>query len=201
MKFILGKKLGMSQFFDKEGKVVPVSLIEAGPCFVQQIKNIEKDGYEAIQIGFLRKSQKEKTSRKKKNSKKFIHLKEFRIVGDEKEYKVGDKINAAIFKEGDIVKISAVSKSKGFQGVVKRWGFHGASKTHGTKHMLRAPGSIGSTGPEKVFKGKKMAGRMGGERITVKNLTIVKVDEENNLLAVRGALPGNRRTLVEITKQ
>ncbi len=176
MKFILGKKIGMTQIFNKGGQVIPVTLIEAGPCQVVQIKTKEKDGYQAVQIGFAG------------------HLREFKA----KDLKIGQQIDASIFQEGEIVKIAGISKGKGFQGVVKRHGFSGFPASHGTKHGLRAPGSIGSSFPERVWKGKKMAGRMGAERVMVQGLKIVQVDKENNLLAIKGAIPGRKGTLLEI---
>jgi large subunit ribosomal protein L3 len=200
MKFILGRKIGMSQLFNKEGDVEPVTWIEAGPCFVVRIKTKEKDGYNAIQVGFLEK----KTEKVKKTEKKdkYKYLREVRSADiDQQTLKEGEKIDTSIFSEGDIVKISGTSKAKGFQGVVKRWGFAGAPKTHGTKHALRQPGSIGQQGLERVLKGKKMAGRTGGKRVTVKNLRIVKVDKEKNLIAVEGALPGRKGTNLEIRTQ
>lgn len=193
MKFILGLKLGMSQMFDEKGQVVPVTLIEAGPCQVLQIKTNEKDGYEAVQIGF-RKIEKKKKIKKPMKKKPFRFLREFPVS----EYKIGDKIDVSIFQAGDTVKVSGVSKGKGFQGAVKRWGFSGRDATHGVKHEHRTLGSVGTTGPQRVIKGKKMPGRMGSERVTVKNLKIVKVDKENNLLAVKGAVPGIKGTLLEI---
>lgn len=219
MKFLLGKKIGMTQIFQENGKVVPVTLIEAGPCLVTQVKTKEKDGYQAVQIGFgqlkdkrikkpqkghLIKSQKSALSPStslregsKTKSQNFArYLREFRVA--KPEFKLGDIIRVDIFKKGDLVKVSGLSKGKGFAGVVKRHGFSGFPATHGTKHGLRAPGSIGSSFPERVWKGRKMAGRMGGERKTIKNLEIVKVDKENNLLAIKGALPGRRGTLIEI---
>ncbi len=194
MKFILGKKLGMSQIFDEKGNVIPVTIIEAGPCFVTQIKTKEKDDYLAVQIGFVKKEKKAKKSEK---GKEFKYLKEFRI--DEKcDMKQGDEINVAVFQEGDKVKISGTSKGKGFQGGVKRWGFSGRPATHGTKHEQRTLGSTGTSFPERVIKGRKMPGRTGGERTTIKNLKVVKVDEENNLLAIRGAVAGISGGLLEI---
>ncbi len=202
MKFILGQKLEMSQVFNKEGKVIPITLIESGPCLVTQIKTKEKDGYQAIQIGFGKKKKLNKPQTghlKNLENKNIKWLREFHFLKPETcNLKLGDEITVDIFQEGDKVKVSGISKGKGFQGVVKRWGFHGSPKTHGTKHGLRAPGSIGSSFPERVFKGKKMAGRMGGERITVKNLKIIKIDKKNNLLAVSGAIPGRKGTLLEI---
>ena len=185
MKFILGLKLGMSQIFDEKGRKIPVTLIEAGPCQVTQIKTKEKDGYQAIQIGF-KKIEKPK--------KPFKYLREFRNG----EYRIGDKIDVSIFKEGDEVSVSGISKGKGFAGVVKRWGFRGRPSTHGTRHEERAPGAIGSSTPSRVTKGKKMAGRMGSKRITVKNLEIIEIDQLHNILKVKGAVPGKRGTLLEI---
>jgi len=207
MKFLLGQKLGMSQIFDEKGNQIPITLIEAGPCFVTQIKmkepctiaagelRVKKDGYAAIQIGFIKL--KEKKIKKPQQKKPFRYLREFR--GDISKFKVGDKIDVSIFKEGEKVTVSGISKGKGFAGVVKRWGFHGRPRTRGTKHEERAPGSIGAATPSRVIKGIKMAGRMGGERVTVKNLKIVKIDPENNLLAVRGAVPGRKGILLEIS--
>ena len=194
MKFILGKKIEMTQMFDEKGKVIPVTLIEAGPCYVAQIMTKEKDKYESIQIGF--EKLKDKKIKKPQKKKPYRYLKEFK--GDISKHKVGDKIDASVFKEGDKVKISGISKGKGFAGVVKKWGFHGQTATHGTKHEERTIGSIGSAFPQRVIKGRRMPGRMGTERITVKNLKIVKVDVENNLIAVKGAIPGRRGTLLEI---
>jgi len=194
MKFILGKKIKMSQIFDQEGRVIPVTIVEAGPCYVTQLKTKEKDGYEAVQIGFERL--KEKKITKSKKTKPFRYLKEFR--GEIKGYQVGQEITASIFKEGELVTVSGTSKGKGFQGVVKRWGFSGRPATHGTKHEERTPGSIGASTPSRVLKGKKMPGRAGGKRVTIKNLEIVKVDPEKNLLYIKGALPGSRGSLLEI---
>jgi len=203
MKFILGQKLGMSQVFEDD-KVIPVTLIEAGPCKVVQIKTKEKEGYNGVQIGFGKKKRLTKPLKghlkKIPNSKsqipKFRWLREFRV--EKPEFKIGDEINVSSFKEGDKVKVGGFSKGKGFQGVVKRWGFKGSPASHGTKHTLRAPGSIGSAFPEKVFKGMKMAGRMGAARITVFWLEVIKVDAKNNLLALKGAVPGRKGTLLEI---
>ena len=196
MKFILGLKLGMSQIFDEKGKVTPVTLIEAGPCQVLQLKTKEKDGYAAVQIGFM-KIEKKKKIKKPMEKKPFRYLREFQNG----EHKIGEKINVSVFAEGDIVKVSGVSKGKGFQGAVKRWGFSGRNATHGVKHEHRTLGSVGTTGPQRVIKGKKMPGRMGSERVTVKNLEIMKVDKENNLLAVKGAVPGKKGTLLEIINE
>jgi len=200
MKFILGKKIEMTQIFDENGKVIPVTLIEAGPCPVLQIKEKEgKDGYNAVQIGF--EKLKDKKVKKPQKSKPYRHIKEFRIKDFEKQkidLKTGAVIDVSIFEEGDVVKVSGISKGKGFQGIIKRHKFHRKPASHGTKHEERAMGSVGPSYPERVIKGRKMPGRMGGERRTVKNLRIVKVDKENNLIAVKGAVPGRRGTLLEI---
>jgi len=219
MKFILGTKLGMTQIFDGKGNQIPVTLIEASPCIVTQIKTKEPrtivpgelrgrkprtkrslvrgmDGYEAVQIGFQKL--KEKKVKKPQKEKPFKYLREFRGDIDTSKYKIGEKIDVSIFQEGEIVKISGVSKGKGFAGAVKRWGFHGRPATRGTKHEERTLGSVGCSFPERVIKGRKMPGRMGFERVTVKNLKVVKVDPENNLLAVKGAVPGRKGTLLEI---
>lgn len=193
MKFILGLKLEMSQIFDEKGNVVPVTLIEAGPCQVTQLKTKEPDGYQAVQVGF-KKIEKKKKIKKPMKGKPFRFLREFK----DGKYKVGDMIDVSIFQEGDKIKVSGISKGKGFQGGVKRWGFSGRNATHGVKHEHRTLGSVGSSFPERVIKGRKMPGRMGFERVTVKNLDIVKVDKENNLLVVKGAIPGRRGTLLEI---
>ncbi len=196
----------MTQIFDKDGRVIPVTLIQAGPCFVVQKKTADKDGYEAIQVGFGEAKVKRMTKAKKghlakvksenEKIKTVKFLREYRVENSELE--LGSEIKADIFQEGDIVKISGVSKGKGFAGVVKRHHFAGGPATHGQKHSLRAPGSIGSTFPERVPKGRRMAGRMGGERATVKGLKIVKIDVENNMIAVTGAVPGIRGSLLEI---
>ncbi len=184
----------MSQVFDAQGNVVPVTLIEAGPCEITQIKTKDKDGYESVQVGF-RKIEKAKKIKKPQAKKPFRFVREFKTTGD---YKAGGQIDVSVFQEGDTVKVAGISKGKGFQGAVKKWGFHGRKQTHGVKHEHRTIGSIGASFPERVFKGRKMAGRMGAERVTVKNLEIIKVDKENNLLAVRGAVPGRKGTLLEI---
>jgi large subunit ribosomal protein L3 len=196
MNYILGKKLGMSQMFDKNGKLTPVTLISVGPCYVLQKKNKEKDGYEALQLGYKKIEKKNKIGKSMKG-KEYTNIKEQRING-ENVLNVGDEINASIFEEGQIVKVSGISKGKGFQGGVKRHGFHGRRATHGVKHEHRTIGSTGTRFPQHVMKGRRMPGRMGYERITVKNLKIMKVDKENNLLVIKGAVPGTERTLLEI---
>ncbi len=198
MKFLLGLKLGMSQIFDEKGKVAPITLIEAGPCYVLQIKTRNKDGYQSIQVGF-KKIEKKQKIKKTMEGKPFHFLREFRIESDkELKTKLKDKIDVSSFQEGDIVKVAGTSKGKGFQGGVKRWGFKGKGSSHGVKHEHRTLGSVGSSFPERVIKGKKMPGRMGSDRVTVKNLKIVKIDKENNLIAVQGAVPGSPGTLLEI---
>ncbi len=185
----------MTQIF-QNGLVIPVTLVKAEPCLITQIKSKDgKDCYDAIQIGSEKKKRKIKKSAKGKELK---HLKEFR---SQEEYNQGDEITLSVFKTGDKVKVSAISKGKGFQGAVKKWGFHGRNATHGTKHEERTLGSVGSTGPARVFKGKKMPGRMGSERKTIKNLEIIKIDQENNIIGIKGAVPGKRGTLVEIVCQ
>ena len=216
MKFILGKKLDMTQVW-QEGKVQAVTRIQAGPCIVAQVKTSEKDGYQAIQVGFgkrneknikkpqrghLKKCKMPRLARDRQNAKCKInlrYLREFRISESEKDLKPGDVINVNTFKVGDTVKATGISKGKGFQGVVKRHGFHGAPKSHGTKDQLRMPGSIGATGPAHVFKGKKMPGQMGGDKVTVANLEIVEVDKDNNILLIKGAVPGARNGLLLIS--
>jgi large subunit ribosomal protein L3 len=195
MKFILGKKIGMSQMFDEKGTLVPVTLMSAGPCFVLQNKG-EKDGYNAFQIG-LEKIEKKNKIKKSMKGKEFKFIKEFR--GKDENLKVGAELNVSIFTPGEKIKISGMSKGKGFQGGVKRHGFKGKlSATHGNKHEHRTIGSTGSRFPQHVIKGRKMPGRMGFERISVKNLKIMKVDKENNLLIVKGAVPGKTGALLEI---
>lgn len=199
MKFILGLKIGMSQVFDEKGNQVPVTLIKIDPCKVLQIKTKEKDGYRAVQIGFI---PKKKNIKKTEKGKEFRHIKEYRIREENEtlsDMKIGDEISAAIFNEGDAIKVSGISKGRGFTGAVKKWGFKGKlSSTHGTKHENRTLGSVGSSFPQRVTPGRKMPGRMGFERVTIKNVKIVKVDKDNNLLAVRGAVPGRNGTLLEI---
>ena len=188
----------MSQIFKEDGKVIPVTIIEVSPCLITQIKTDDKDGYQAVQIGF-QKIEKVKKIKKTMKEKPFHRLKEIRINEQAIETKkVGDSVDVSIFDEGDVVKISGISKGKGFQGVVKRWGFSGRNATHGARHEQRELGSIGGRFPQRVIKGKKMPGRMGSDRITIRNLKIVKIDKENNLLAVKGAVPGRKGTLLEI---
>jgi len=197
MKFILGKKIGMTQMFNKEGKITPVTLVEAGPCVVLQKKTKEREGYDSLQVGFIKIEKKSKIGKSMKG-KEYRHIREFSIINDQVSKAVGDQMNVSEFVEGDKVNVSATSKGKGFQGGVKRHGFHGRNATHGAKHEARTIGSIGQRFPQHVIKGRKMPGRMGFERVTVKNLTIEKIDTKNNTLALRGAIPGHRGTLLEI---
>jgi large subunit ribosomal protein L3 len=201
MKFILGTKENMMEYFSEDGKVIPVTLISAGPLTVTRIFQEEKDGYNAVQVGFGTQKEKRIGKARKGVMKggNYKVLKEFRLRKDDKnETKEGDVIDVGIFTPGDKLTVSGVSKGKGFQGVVKRHGFSGGPRTHGQKHSEREPGSIGGGLRTHVPKGMRMAGRMGGDRITQKNLKVVLVDKENNLLLVKGAVPGVRGSLVEI---
>ncbi len=201
MKFILGVKLEMTQVF-KDDKIVPVTKVKAGPCLVTQVKTADKDGYLAVQVGFGKRRQNTKSlgghlKKASPEATKIRYLKEFRIK-DGSDFKIGDEIKVDIFKIGDKVNVTGKVKGRGFQGVVKRHGFHGSPASHGHKDQLRMPGSIGSSGTAKIFKGKKMGGRMGGNQKTVKALEIMDVDLENNLLLIKGAVPGARNSLLEI---
>ncbi len=206
---ILGKKLGMTQVFEEDGKVYPATVIEAGPCRVLQIKNRDKDGYTALQCGF----EKQKESRitnpfkghlKKTKSDPVKFVKEIRQSEEEAAaYKAGDELRVNLFRVGDFVDVTGVSIGKGFQGVMKRWNFKGHPASHGST-IHRAPGSIGaSSDPSRVFKGHHMAGRMGGKQITVQNIKVIKIDIENNLLIVKGAIPGAKGSnlLIKLAKK
>ncbi|MAZ40605.1 50S ribosomal protein L3 [bacterium] len=202
MKFILATKQNMTQIFDEEGRAHPVTVLSTSPSVVTQIKTKERDGYTAVQVGY---GETKKLNKAEKGHVKdlgnFRFLKEFRVPeADAGSYKVGDTVDLTVFEEGDKVRVSGVSKGKGFQGVVKRHGFAGGRRSHGQKHSEREPGSIGSTGPQRVFKGVKMGGRMGGERVTVRGLKVVKVIPEENQLYVKGAIPGRRGTLIEVVQ-
>ena len=196
MKFILGKKIEMTQIFDEKGNMIPLTLIEAGPCYITQVKKSEKDKYEAVQMGF--EKLKDKKVKKTSRTKPYRFIKEFKGDIDYSKYSEGDKIDVSVFSEGDNVKISGISKGKGFAGGVKRHGFGGKPATHGMKHEENTVGSIGPSYPQRVIKGRRMPGHMGVERVSVKNVKIIKIDLENNLLAVKGAVPGRRGTLLEI---
>lgn len=203
MKFILGIKQNMTQVFDEDGKVHPGTLISAGPVVVVQIKGEEKDGYSAVQIGYGEKNKKNINKAQRGHFGdlgNFRYLREFRFGKNQKleNIKVGDKIDVSVFEKGDKIEVSGISKGKGFQGVVKRHGFHGGPRSHGQKHSEREPGSIGATGPQRVFKGMRMAGRMGSDRVTVKKLKVLAIDKEKNQILVLGAIPGKRGTLIEI---
>lgn len=202
MKFILGTKLNMSQVWDEKGQVRPVTVVAASAVVITQVKTAEKDGYSAVQVGWGERNPKNISKPVKghiKNLGNFAGLKEFR-VDSLPEMKVGDKIDASVFKAGDAVVVSSISKGKGFQGVVKRHGFKGGSRTHGQKHSEREPGAIGggARAGGRVAKGMRMAGRMGGDRVTVKGMKIVQVDAEKNIILIGGPVPGRRGTLVEI---
>jgi large subunit ribosomal protein L3 len=198
---ILGKKLGMTQVFKEDGTVEPVTAIEAGPCAVIQIKDNENDGYKAVQLGYGEaKRLKSPNKGHLKELGKFQYLRELRIE-DVEGIGVGDKVDVSLFEEGDIVDITGISKSKGFAGTVKRYGFAGGPKTHGQSDRHRHPGSIGaSTSPGRVLKGTRMAGHMGGDRVTVQGLKVYKTDVDRNLLLVKGAVPGNKNGLLIIRK-
>jgi large subunit ribosomal protein L3 len=201
MAAILGKKVGMTQIFDESGEVVPVTVIEAGPCFVTQVKTEENDGYQAIQVGFeevkpKRLSQGQRGHLEGKGLPLLRYLREIRVK-DESTYQVGQKILVDIFEAGERVDVIGKSKGRGFAGTVKRHGFHRQPKTHGQSDRERAPGSVGATtGTGRVFKGKRMAGRMGDAWVTSENLLVALVDPERNLLAVRGSVPGSKGALV-----
>lgn len=200
MKGILGKKAGMTQIFDDTGEVTPVTVIEAGPCYVTQIKTKTKDGYEAVQLGFgeAKRLNRPQRGHLPKGVPDLRYLGEVK-VDDISAYEIGQKIDAGVFSVGDLVDVTGISKGKGFAGAMKRHGFSGGPATHGQSDRARAPGSIGATStPGRVFKGKRMPGHMGSRRTTVLNLKVAMVDPERNLLAVRGAVPGAKGGLVTI---
>ncbi len=186
MKFILGRKLNMTQIFDKDGVVHPATIVEASPVTISQVKTKEKDGYNALQVS-------------NKGKKKEVR-KEFRSYDLENNFtqKAGDSVDLSQFKEGDVIEVSAISKGKGFQGVVKRHGFHGGPRTHGQKHSEREPGSIGGGLRNKVPKKMRMAGRMGSDKVTIKNLKVLHIDIPSNTVYISGAIPGRRGTVVKI---
>lgn len=200
-KGILGKKVGMTQLFTEDGLVIPVTVVEAGPCTVVQKKTVETDGYNAIQVGFGDKRENllnkpEKGHLAKAGVKTARYIREFRLE-DASTYEVGQAITADVFAEGEFVDVVGTSKGKGFAGGIKRHGFHRGPMAHGSKYHRR-PGSLGAKGPARVFKGRRLPGRMGGVRVTVQNLQIVKVDAERNLLVVKGAIPGPKNSLVVV---
>ncbi|HEX6258069.1 MAG TPA: 50S ribosomal protein L3 [Candidatus Saccharimonadales bacterium] len=200
MKALLGTKVGMTQILGEDGVAVPVTLIQAGPCTVTQVKTVEKDGYNAVQIGYgegknLSNAVAGHVKAAKVTPKVIREIRLDELTG---EVKIGDVINVTTFELGDSVDVTGTSKGKGFAGTVKRHNFNTSKKTHGGNGNVRKPGSIGSMYPQKVFKGKRMAGRMGHDRVTVKNLTVAFVDAEHNLIGLKGAVPGPRRGVVTI---
>jgi len=203
MKGLIGKKLGMAQVFDDAGRLIPVTIIEAGPCFVAQVRTVAKEGYSAVQLGFGEIKSKRMTSGELGHLQKaslapLKYLREFRVDAGESP-KAGDRVGVDIFKAGEKVDVVGTSKGKGFQGGVKRHGFHGGPKTHGQSDRQRAPGSIGSTTtPGRVYKGKRMAGHMGTSRVTSSGLRVALVDSERNLLGVAGSVPGPKGAIVVI---
>ena len=198
MKTIIGKKLGMTQVVNSDGHLVPVTLVEAGPCTVTQLKTVEKDGYSAIQLGFgeSKKLNKAQTGHLKQAASSSKILKEFRTAEDA-TLELGAKITIAEFEEGDVVKVTAISKGKGFAGTIKRHNFSRGPETHGS-HNTRGPGSIGSMYPQKVFKGKKMAGHMGAEQVTTRGLRVAYLDVAANIIGIKGAIPGPNKSTVYI---
>lgn len=205
MKSIIGKKIGMTSVFTEDGSNVACTLIEAGPCYITAIKTEETDGYSAIQLGFQERKEKGMSKPvlgklKKKNIPALRYIEEVRDFDNAGELKVGEILKADLFREGDSVKVTGITKGKGFQGVVKRHGFGGGSKTHGQSDRQRAPGSIGASSyPSRVFKGQRMAGRDGGDKVTIRNLKVVKVIPESNLILIKGAVPGAISGLVQIS--
>jgi large subunit ribosomal protein L3 len=199
-KGIIGKKIGMTQVFADDGRRIPVTVIEAGPCVVLQKKNVQTDGYAALQIGFQQKDASRSVKPALGHAKAagkgvYTHLKEFKL-DDSDNYSVGDVITAEVFAAGDIIDVTGTSIGKGFQGVIKRWGFKGGRSSHGST-FHRAPGSIGcSATPSRVFKNKKMPGQLGNETVTVQKLTVVRVDAGDNLILVKGAVPGAKNGIV-----
>lgn len=204
MKFILGTKENMTQYFGEDGSVVPVTVISAGPIVVTRVFEKSKDGYNSVQVGFgeQKKQRINKAKIGQMKDQPFKVLKEFRLKPiDTCDAKEGDKIDVSIFNVGDKLMVSSVSKGKGFQGVVKRHGFGGGPRSHGQKHSEREPGSIGGGLRTHVPVGMRMAGRMGSDRITQKNLKVIFVDKENNVMFIKGAIPGKYGTLVEIVSR
>ena len=201
MKVILGTKIGMTQIIGEDGVVTPVTILQAGPATVTQIKTVETDGYNAVQLGYgLGKNLSKSVSGHVKKAGENINpkfIREFRL-GDAPEVALGDQITVENFELGDKVAVTGTSKGKGFAGTVKRWNFNESRNTHGFKGNIRRVGSIGSMYPQKVFKGKKMPGRMGHDRVTVKNLVVAYIDKENNLLGLKGAVPGPKKGLIVV---
>ena len=204
MSGLIGKKIGMTSIYDENGKNIPCTVIEVGPNIVTQVRTEEVDGYSALQLGFDDKTEKSATKAEAGHAKKAgtsVKRKVVEFQGFEEGYKLGDAITVDHFIEGEYVDITGTSKGKGFQGVVKRHGFAGSERTHGQQSMLRAPGSVGAASyPGRIFKGIKMGGRMGGERVNVENLRVYKVVPEKNLLVVKGCVPGHKNSYVIIQK-
>lgn len=204
IKGIIGRKLGMTQVFEQGGIATGVTVIEAGPCVITQVKTVDRDGYNAVQLGFQetedkKLSQSERGHLRKKKLPLVKHLQEVRTDGE--SYKLGDRVDVTMFNAGDIIDVIGTSKGKGFAGVMKRHNFHGGSRTHGQSDRSRHPGSIGpGSTPGRVFKGLKMAGHMGHARVTVQNLRVVSVDAERNLLLVKGAVPGPTEGMLIVRK-
>jgi large subunit ribosomal protein L3 len=200
MKALIGTKIGMTQILGEDGVATPVTLVKAGPCTVTQVKTVESDGYNAVQIGYGEGKNLSNAVAGHVKAAKISPkvMREIRLSDLEDELTVGSQLNVSIFTVGDTVDVTGTSKGKGFAGTVKRHNFNTSKSTHGGNGNVRKPGSIGSMYPQKVFKGKRMAGQMGNERVTVKNLKIALVDEENNLLGLKGAVPGPRRGVVMI---
>jgi large subunit ribosomal protein L3 len=201
MSGLIGKKIGMTSIFNNEGKQIACTVVEAGPCVVTQVKTVGKDGYAAVQIAYGEAKEKNTTSALKgifKNANTTPKRKLVEFKGFENEMKVGEIISADLFSEGEYVDVVGTSKGKGFQGGVKKHGFHGRRATHGVKHEHRTIGSVGTRFPQHVMKGKKMPGRMGADRVSVKGLKIMKIEPENNLLVIKGAVPGNKGAMLEI---
>ena len=205
MSGLIGKKIGMTSIFDENGKNMPCTVIQAGPCVVTQVRTEDKDGYKAVQLGFDDKTEKSAIKAEMGHAKKAgtsVKKKVVEFQGFEAEYKLGDTITVTHFEEGEFVDVTGTSKGKGFQGVVKRHGFAGVGQaTHGQHNRLRAPGSIGAASyPARVFKGMKMAGRMGADTVKVQNLRVLKVVADQNLLVVKGCVPGHKNAYVKIEK-
>ena len=206
MSGLIGKKIGMTRIFDEKGNGVPVTVIEAGPCYVTEIRTTATHGYDALQLGFEEKPERKANKPEqghfaKANVKPLRFMKEFRTFANVSDFQLGGVVKADIFKAGERIKVAGVSKGKGFQGVVKRHHFGGGSTTHGQSDRTRAPGSMGgSSYPSRVWKGMRMAGQMGNKRVSVKNLRIVKVDAENNIVMVQGGVPGARNSIVLLSK-
>ncbi|MBS3942928.1 MAG: 50S ribosomal protein L3 [Dethiobacter sp.] len=201
-KALLAKKIGMTQVFDEQGRAIPVTVLQAGPCYVAQLKSVETDGYNSIQLAFVEKKE-QRVNRplrghfKRAGIKPCRYLKEFKVDRSDRSFTLGQELKAGIFTAGDSVDVCAVSRGKGFAGSIKRLGFHRGPETHGS-HYHRGPGSLGSIAANRVFKGRPLPGRMGHSQITVQNLSIVRVDSDKNILLVSGSVPGPQGGLVEV---